>query len=195
MKTIFKFSAMVAFVLSTVVSTASETKSSLKASFSAKSMIFQLDGLSKKANVVFMDIDEVVLYSENVVNKKKYAKKFDLRNLKLGIYSLSMDDDLKTIKYILSVEDKNVKILSKEETYKPTFNRKEGVVYLNFLNSDSKQVSIIVMDNDSRVIFEETITDSTIVEKAFNFENAYEGNYIVVMKKGDNTYYNAVAVD
>lgn len=195
MKTIFKFSAMVAFVLSTVVSTASETKSSLKASFNAKSMIFRLDGLSKETSIVFMDTDEVVLYSENVLDKKSYAKKFDLRNLDEGVYSLSMENDLKVIKYTLGVEDKDVKILLKEETYKPIFKRTGDVVVLNFLNLDSKLVTIKVLDSENRTIFEETVENSTVVEKAFNFENAFEDSYTVVVKKEDDIYYNKVVVD
>ncbi len=195
MKTILKLSAVVAFMLSTVVSMANETKSSLTASFNAKSMIFQLDGLSNETSITFMDTEKVVLYSESVYNKRKYKKKFDLRNLKEGIYSLSMENNLKVIKYQLSVEDKDVKIISKDETYKPIFKRTGDIVYINFLNLDSKLVYIKVYDSENRVLFKEAIKDNSVVEKAINFESAFEDNYTIVVEKEDNRYHEIVLID
>ncbi len=195
MKTIFKLSAMVAFMLSTVVSMANETKSSLIASFDAKSMIFQLDGLSNETSITFMDTEKVVLYSESVYNKRKYKKKFDLRNLKEGTYSLSMENNLKVIKYQLSVEDKDVKIISKEETYKPIFKRTGDIVYINFLNLDSKLVYIKVYDSENRILFKEAIKDNSVVEKAINFESAFEDNYTVVVEKEDKSYHETVLIN
>jgi len=195
MKTILKFSVIVAFMLSTVVSMANETKSYLKASFNAKSMIFQLDGLSKEASITFMDTEEVVLYSESILNQKNYIKKFDLRNLKEGVYSLNMEDNLKIIKYILSVEDKNVKVLTKEETYKPIFKRTGDIVSVNFLNIDSKVVHIKVYDSENRILFKEVVANDIVIEKAFNFEKAYKDTYTVAIKRDDKTYYNTILVD
>ena len=97
---------------------------------------------------------------------------------------------------IVELDSKNKKTaLKRIENTKPVFRKKGGMLFLNLLNLDGKDVQIKVYDSDNRTLFSEVIENENIVSKAFNFENAHEDRYTVVVKDGENTYYEDILVN
>ncbi|MEB8330472.1 hypothetical protein OO009_14000 [Flavobacteriaceae bacterium KMM 6897] len=84
--------------------------------------------------------------------------------------------------------------LNADKIIKPTFRTKGKMVYMNHLNLNGKKVEVKVQDASGNVIYETTFYDTVIVEKAFNFEKAYRGRYTVIIKDGNDTYYENVLV-
>jgi len=73
--------------------------------------------------------------------------------------------------------------VSKERPYLRTEGER---VFLNFLNRDMDQVKLRVVDATGRILYTEVIKDELIIEKSFNFENAFEGTYrIVIISSGE----------
>ena len=56
-------------------------------------------------------------------------------------------------------------------------------------------MEIKVFDSDNRTLFSEVVENENIVSKAFNFETAHEDRYTVVVKDGENTYYEDIVVN
>jgi hypothetical protein len=195
MKSTLKFTAVIAFMLTTVVGMANEPKSYLVAGENAKSLVFKLDTQSKDATIKFVDSDEYVIYSENITNTAIYSKKFDLKTLGSGVYFLKMENAQKTVKYTIVVEPDAVKITDVVEDAKPIFRKKGGMIYLNLLNLDRKNVDVKVYDESNALVYSTVIKDSIVVEKAFNFEKAYRGTYTLVLKDSKNTYYESIVVE
>lgn len=189
-----KFTAIVAFMFTTMVGLAKEPKLSIVSENDIKSLVFELDSQSKETLIQFMDANDEVLYSESIDNEV-YLKKFNLKKLKDGFYYFLADDSARSILYKILLEGDDVKIVERKENAKPVFRTLGDKVFLNLLNLDRKDVEIKVYDSESRVVYKETLKDQILVEKAFNFEKAYSDNYTLVIKDGSDIYYENIVVN
>jgi hypothetical protein len=194
MKTNLKFTAMIAFMFITVVGLAKEPKVSLLTEGQSKSLIVALDSKNNKTILKIIDENQNIIFSEKI-SVNSYTKKFDLDKLENGSYLFELDDSLRTLTYTIRVENEEVKILRRIENNKPIFRKIGAKLYLNLLNLDSKDVEIKVFDSDNRTLFSEVVENENIVSKAFNFETAHEDRYTVVVKDGENTYYEDIVVN
>jgi len=160
----------------------------------SKSLIVALDSKNNKTILKIIDENQNIIFSEKI-SVNSYTKKFDLDKLENGSYLFELDDSLRTLTYTISVENEEVKILRRIENNKPIFRKIGAKLYLNLLNLDSKDVEIKVFDSDNRTLFSEVVENENIVSKAFNFETAHEDRYTVVVKDGENTYYEDIVVN
>ena len=191
MKTSMKFTAIIAFMLTTVVGMAKEPKLNLIVNKETKSFAFVLDTQSEETEIKFLDAQNNILYSDNV-SDEMYAKKFDLKKLDNGNYFFSMENSLKSMIYTISVKDEVVSITESKEIYKPFFRKSNGMVYLNLLNLKQDNVEIKVFDSDSRLVYGQGITNETIIEKAINFKTAHADVYTIVVKNSNGTYHENI---
>ena len=90
--------------------------------------------------------------------------------------------------------DTELEILDYMDKGKPIFRQKGDKVFLNMLNLQGEKIEIKVYDSSRRLLFKETITDELTVEKAFNFEGAYEDSYTVMVKDSEGTYLERISV-
>ncbi|MGB5203545.1 hypothetical protein [Eudoraea sp.] len=194
MKTNLKFTAMIAFMFITVVGLAKEPKVSLMTEGQSKSLIVALDSKNNKTILKIIDENQNIIFSEKI-SVNSYTKKFDLDKLENGSYLFELDDSLRTLTYTIRVENEEVKILRRIENNKPIFRKIGAKLYLNLLNLDSKDVEIKVFDSDNRTLFSEVVENENIVSKAFNFETAHKDRYTIVVKDGENTYYEDIVVN
>ncbi|WP_411031601.1 hypothetical protein [Spongiimicrobium sp. 3-5] len=195
MKTVLKFTVVIALLFVTVTGMANEPKLYLVANEDAKSLVFKLDNQSKETLLKFMDMDDHLIYSEKISDESVYSKKFDLSNLKDGVYYLETEDLHKVLTYTIAIDKTSMEIVDKKENVKPTFRRKGNMVYVNFLNRDLKAVVLKVYDSEDRLIYKEVMEGDLVVGKAFNFQKAFEDSYTVVVKDGKNTYYEQVSIE
>ena len=194
MKTIMKFTAIVAFMLTTVVSMAKEPKLSIVSENDIKSLVFELDSQSKETMIQFKDANNRVIYSESI-SDKNYIKRFNLEKLEDGVYYILAEDAMKSIVYKISLKGNAVKIVERKENAKPVFRTLEDRVFLNLLNLDKDKVEIKVFDSFNRIIFKQDIKDAMLVEKAFNFEKALADTYTIVVKNNKEVYYKYVVIE
>ncbi len=194
MKTIFKFTAVAALMFATTVSRAHEPKMKLVNGNDIKGLIFELDSQSRETAIKLKDAEDHVIFSENI-STGVYAKKFDLKKLKDGMYYFSTENTLKSVIYTISIDKAAIHILGKKERSKPVFRKDKNMVYLNLLNLDRGNVAIKVFDSSNRVLFKEVIEGKVSVEKAFNFKKAFSDSYTVVVKDNENTYYETIKIN
>lgn len=90
--------------------------------------------------------------------------------------------------------DTELEILESADKGKRIFRQKGDKVYLNMLNLQGDKVEIRVFDSSKRLLYKEVIEDELTVEKAFNFETAYEDSYTVVVKDSEGTYVEKIVV-
>ncbi len=76
----------------------------------------------------------------------------------------------------------------------PVFKKKGNKLFLNLLNLDQEKVTIKILDNEGRVVFIETLKGELVIEKAFNFENAFENEYTVLVVDNNETFKETVEV-
>ncbi len=193
MKKIVRSIATVALMFAVATSAAKEPTLIVNPSAS-KSLVFQMDTTSDETIVSIMDIDGVIIYSEKVSEVDSYTKKFDLRNLPDGDYVLKVEDALKLTIFDFDIENSNVRIVERKENTKPVFKKVGQKVLLNLLNTDKEDVKITIYDSENRMVFNETVVDTFLIEKAFNFESAYEDTYTVIVKNGADTFFEDIVV-
>lgn len=194
MKTIMKFTTIVAFMLTTVVSMAKEPKLSIVSENNNKSLVFELDSQSKETTVQVMDANEHVIYSESI-SDKVYIKKFNLKMLEDGVYYILAEDAMRAIVYKISLKGNVVKITERNENSKPVFRTLEDRVFLKLLNLDKDKVEIKVFDSFDRIVFRQDIEDAMLVEKAFNFEKTLADTYTILVKNNNEVYYKNVVIE
>lgn len=89
--------------------------------------------------------------------------------------------------------DKNPVV--KERTASTTAVQTRGnKVYVNLLNLGGASVTVKVYDEVNRLLYFKKFEESPVIEKAFNFEEAYEGTYSVIVNDGEETYAASVEV-
>jgi|SRR5690606_8260561 len=76
----------------------------------------------------------------------------------------------------------------------PVFVTRGQTVLMNLLNLSQDKVSLKVYDSLGRLVFKETVDGKLVVEKAFNFEKAFEDRYTIVVSDNNGTYKETVEV-
>ncbi|MEH6514340.1 hypothetical protein [Maribacter arcticus] len=194
MKNLVKFTTVVAFMFATVAGMAREPKLNLLSAGKAKSVVLTMDASIKGVQVKLMDSDLNVIYSEKMT-EGQFSKKLNLKDLTDGIYYLSADDNMTEYSYTIVLDNNDVKIVESDEEIKPFFRKTDNMIFMNYLNLDKSDLSIKIYDTESRTVFTQEVTDEMIVEKAFNFTDAFPGTYTVTVKSAGKTYTEEFVVN
>ena len=193
MKTISKLSTAAGLLFTVAVGIAKEPELTISAKGEDKSMVFQTASKATQTAIKMTDDQNHIIFVDRV-QTGNYAKKFNLSALEDGNYYFLAENAIKSYTYKISIEEGEVRLLDKKEKSKPIFRQKGDKLFLNLLNLEAQKVNIKVLDSSSRVVFKETLEDTAIIEKAFNFESAFEDTYTVIVSTEDNSYYEYVTV-
>lgn len=194
MKNLVKFTTVVAFMFATVAGMAREPKLNLLSAGKAKSVVLTMDASSNGVQVKLMDSDLNVIYSEKMT-QGHFSKKLNLKDLTDGVYFLSADDNMTKYSYTIVLDNDDVKIVESDEDIKPFFRKTDNMIFMNYLNLDKSKLSIKIYDTESRTVFTQEVADEMIVEKAFNFTDAFPGTYTVAVKSAGKTYTEEFVVN
>ena len=184
---------MIALMFATATSMANDEKLSLESKKESKSLVFEMDAQNETA-IKLYDAENHIIYSENV-SAISYSKKFNLKNVADGRYFFTTEDALRKVTYTILVRNTDVEIINRKENAKPVFKTEGRIVYLNLLNLSKKDVKIEIYDSSDRLVFSEKRENEMIIEKALNFNQAYNDQYTVVVKDSQNTYYENIVIN
>lgn len=101
---------------------------------------------------------------------------------------LSPVNDKEKDKNKKEVEEKKDEAIAGE----PFFRATEDLVSVNLLNLDGNPVHVQVLDATNRVLFKEVIKGEHSVGKRFDFSQAEEGVYTIVVKDCERKFYKKV---
>lgn len=194
MKNLVKFTSIVAFMFVTVIGIAREPKLNLLSTGKSKSVVLTMNASTNGVQVKLMDSDLNVIYSEKMT-EGQFSKKLNLKDLTDGVYFLSADDHMKEYSYTIVLDNDDVKVVDSDEEIKPFFRKTNNMIFMNYLNLDRSELSIKIYDIDSRTVFTQEVADELIVEKAFNFTDAFPGTYTVTVKSAGKTYTEEFVVN
>ena len=192
MKRVFKLSAIIALLFTTNGTMGAEPKVTVDET--RKSIVIELEEPMSENQIRLIDMENHILYSEKLDRHEVRAKKLALSNLPIGKYILTVENDIRIIKYEISVVKAGLSLISKKIGHKAVFRVRDGRVYLNLLNSDLNPVEIKVRDAMDRSLYSETMDGMLNIKKAFNFKNAFAGSYIITVKDGKNVYTKEIEV-
>lgn len=195
MKTIFKMSLVLCFLITSASVFANRPYVSVLRGGEKGSLIFKLDAPAPDTSLELTDSRGNQFYFDLLKGVKPYGKKFDMKGLEPGNYFLKVTDEIRETVYTIRLDNDGLTILGKVDNVKPYFRKKGKRIYMNFLNTEGSDVAIRVLDSNNRVVFEETRHGELVIEKALNFEGAFKDEYTVVVKTGNKTFSKRVLVD
>lgn len=127
----------------------------------------------------------VLVFDDKYSTKK--GKKFNLKNLPSGEYSILIANDLKSTKQEFVITSEEIQLLPNAVTiYKPVINVEYDHIDLNYL-SNSNSVTISV-SNTNHDIFNIGYNDQVSISKRFDIRALPKGNYTFNVTSGNNTY-------
>ncbi|MEO9891718.1 hypothetical protein [Aurantibacter sp.] len=192
MKKVIRTAAAVALLFVSTSVLAKEPK--LVTDETSKSVVFEWEDNMANTSLSFIDSEGNTIYSDYVISVEDYAKKFNLETLASGDYFLIVDNTIREITYSIKITKNDILIVGENEKVKPVFRKEEGVVYMNYLNVSKEPVEVFVYDTTGRKLFTETFENEMAVAKVFNFKDAFEGEYSIVVKSDSDTFYEGVSV-
>lgn len=156
-----------------------------------KSFVLYLEASGDgRTEVRLVDKAGSILYKEALGRTDYLAKHIKLEELVPGTYFLEVEDALTLRSY--AVELTNEQALLKEGVrrtiYKPVFSRHGRIIDLNLLSNGNEVGSILVFNQNSRLVHQEVLDHSIMVQKRFDFRKAERGDYRMVVEMAGRTF-------
>lgn len=134
-----------------------------------------------KSNWKIPKLDVSILKSDGtfLINEKiKVSKKYNLKDVPDGSYSLEIEDD--QLIRIQSLEISGDRLFSTgvKTIYKPMILVKANLIDMNMM-TQGEPAWITMRDNESNTVFTEKITQEVSVSRRFNLNQLPEGNYLL----------------
>ena len=169
------------------------TKVDVKGSATSKTMVLNLSNLQNdNVSISIMDSEEHVIYSETASDVKTFSKRFNLSQLAIGRYTLTVaQNKFKTIQpFDVTVKNVTVDESAKKVRFDPIIKVKEAKLEVNVPLSENA-VIINILDSEGNVVFEEVNDNTQSFRKRYDISSLPQGNYLVeVTYEGETFYHN-----
>ena len=137
-------------------------------------------------SIQLSDMEGFVFISEKVEMQNDYLKLFNLKNLPVGDYQLSLENDVNVIIQDITVLEQKLVInpAAQREINKPNIQYQSNFLDLNMSNLESELVEVLIRNKNGAELFDEKINAEGKINKRFNLKALPAGNYeILIMTK------------
>jgi len=194
MKNYLKITAVIGLMFTTITTMANEPTIDLENGKDGKSILLKLDSQSADSNIRLTDSEGNILFNENS-SGKNFSKKLNLDKLEDGNYSLKVESELNTLVYNVTIDDANLSVeKSREIKNKPLAFQKDKRVYLNYLNKGLEPVEISIRDKNDNTVYKETREGDLLVKGIYNLNRAPKGEYMLMVKYGNETFFENIVI-
>jgi hypothetical protein len=194
MKNYLKITAVIGLIFNTITTMANEPTIDLENGKDGKSILLKLDSQSADSNIRLTDSEGNILFNENS-SGKNFSKKLNLDKLEDGNYSLKVESELNTLVYNVTIDDANLSVeKSREINNKPLAFQKDKKVYLNYLNKGLAPLEISIRDKNDNTVYEETREGDLLVKGIYNLNRAPKGEYMLMVKSGNETFFENIVI-
>jgi hypothetical protein len=131
-----------------------------------------------------------VLIKESRINQKTNVMKNNWKKVSTALMILAATATLQAASPVLGTNPGEKEIKENSTTLQVKGLR----VFVNHLNLMGHAVTLKVYDEENRLLYIQEFDETPVIEKAFNFENAYRGTYSVLLSDEDTTYAASVTV-
>jgi hypothetical protein len=135
-----------------------------------------------------------ILATEKVKNTPTYEKRFVMRKMPIGEYTLTFNNSVSesvqpiTLKKNEIIVDEYARITS----YKPTISLKNDKIDVNMMNNLGKKVKIRLFNDAKEVVFFEKIKDTQAITRRYDVSSLVKGNYTVEVEVGEKIYTETI---
>jgi hypothetical protein len=141
---------------------------------------------SEKLNVQIKEASGVVILDETLKNNKN-IRKYNLKNLPEGKYTIEVSNDQKIMTQEFAIES-NELVLSQEirTEYKPMVIVNKNIVDVNLLTLGNKAF-INLVDRDNNIVFAENL-ETPAVHKRYDLSSLASGDYTLSVAMNGRSY-------
>jgi hypothetical protein len=157
----------------------------------SKTMVIDLKkNLGGNVVISIVSLDGETVFSEAFKADKK-ARKYNLSNLKVGTYTLIIEDEEKVSSKKVHISKASLLVDNKiEEMIKPTVISNGDFWVLNVVNLVG--ANIIITDEDGNKIYSQVVESSSL-NKRFNVSKLPSGTYYINYDLNGKTFSNTVS--
>lgn len=137
---------------------------------------------------------EQIYRMETDVPRSKFKKRYDFTGLDNGDYLYSVQIDNEKVSKRLTVEDGNIYVKEIRKTLEPYFAQDEDMMKFTFLNFQSEDITLYVMDSYNRVLTEADLGEEFAITKGIDLSELSRGNYKVVLTNEREVFEHRFAV-
>ena len=127
------------------------------------------------------------LYSEKLSDASAYNKVYDFNQLNEGTYKIVAESNSKIVEKNITVSKQGVKVVGENEQYKPFFKLNGNKLIVSYLNGNENQVNVNFSDGKETFFSDEKVQDINFM-KAYDLANLKQGDYIVSVNSGKDSY-------
>jgi hypothetical protein len=160
------------------------------------SIRFTLDGLKKNSKILVIDQFGAVLYRETAENTN-YEKVFNFEELEEGIYTMEIHNEVSIDKIPFKVAAKKVYFekANRKKVFKPYLIKKGSIIKISKLALNFEELEVRFIDDQSRILYNETLGGKKSLGLVFNLESLESGQYTVLMKSDGMEFIKFINVD
>ena len=157
-----------------------------------------LDFSTMAGDEVFCQIFDAAgqeIFAEDFKTQNRAVKPFNLKQLPTGEYSFRLSGINKVVMFDVAVEDESiVDIKDQEVIYRPTVVKQDGDIVDFHLLSQGKPVTVKIVDEAGKEIYQKDYSDEVTISKRFSIEDNTSNQFTVMVKVEDEVFYNYLTI-
>lgn len=147
-------------------------------------------------NIEIIDHEELILLSHTIDTRKQEAIKINMENLPDGIYTVVVEDAMKTVEKRVIIKN-DALIVDAEFTginHKPIFNQNEDFFDLSWLQLNDNKVEIKISDSEDIPVFEEILSHNGSIQRRYDISRLEKGEYTFWIQSNGTSFTKAITV-
>lgn len=144
---------------------------------------------------VIEDDQGEVIYKDVITVQNQLRRKFDLKNLPKGNYTIRLEDGRRVEKVALELDDNapKVKELKKTVSFKPTMIVEDQNLDVHLL-AMGKRIKIEFIDAYGKVVYTKRYMNEDVISERFNLEELRSGDYTIHIYNSVSHFYEEVSL-
>lgn len=144
-----------------------------------------------KIQVSFKDSKGYTLYNETVLQPSLNKKKFNIKDLPSGIYTLivAYDNIIKIQPIVKGNKAIEIKAEDAQTIYEPVFRQHSDYLDINMLCLKKMKYSLSIMDSEGHVIYSGATDPNKSLQKRFNLSSLASGRYTFSVEVNEDGIY------
>ena len=186
---------IILFLLISQASFAINLKSNVKINIeSLKVISVSIQENNYDGNITINGLDNDFYYTEKIVSKSKYYKKFNLGNLKSGLYSIKIKDEKSSLIHKVQVNSNSVKFITTSRHFKPfiQLSEEKKLMKLVFLGDLTEKAKVEIINENGDIIQKIYNTKSIINSKNFKFKKP--GVYLISINENNEKFEEVIMI-
>ncbi|GGI24344.1 hypothetical protein [Pedobacter mendelii] len=196
MKNLLKISLIAATMFTASATYANDDVYTLKVkSEDNKTIRFTIDEASD-ISLSITELNNQVLFEENIHATGASSKSYDLNALPDGEYMLNVESDSKLAAYKIVIANNKAVVSAPKitELLKPVFNQDKSMLTLSLDNADKGPIEVQILNEYNDEVYNETFTDKSKLVKKFNIAKTFGKELTFIVKGKNQEVFKTIAI-